>query len=65
LAGALLFDEKNFQMDALFWFGLRVSSNILLTSRNPKDNSYFPHFWRPVWRKKIPVCGHTTRDPNK
>jgi hypothetical protein len=41
LAGARLFDEKIRQNVALFWFGLRdvrVSSNILLTSRNPKTN---------------------------
>jgi hypothetical protein len=25
----------------------------------------FPHFWSTVWRKKIAVCAHTNRDPNK
>ncbi len=43
LAGALSYDEKICQSVALFWFGLwdvRVSSNILLTSRNPKSKCW-------------------------
>jgi hypothetical protein len=41
LAGAFLFYEKICISVVLFWFGLqnvRVSSNILFTSRNPKTN---------------------------
>jgi hypothetical protein len=68
LAGALLFDEKIRQSVSLFWFGLwdvRVSSNIPLTSRNPKNNCDFPAFLETGLVEKISVCVHTTRVPNK
>jgi hypothetical protein len=58
LSGALLFYEKIRQSVALFWFGLRdirVSSNILLTIHNQKEEQLltFPHFCRPVWQKRF------------
>jgi hypothetical protein len=58
LAGALLFDEKIRQSVALFWFGVRdvrVSSNILLTSRNPRTIVDFPTFLKTGLAKKD--CG--------
>jgi hypothetical protein len=56
LAVALLFVEKIHQSAPLFWFGLRIVgflSNILLTSRNPKNNGWFSRiFWITVQRKR-------------
>jgi hypothetical protein len=66
LAVTLLFVEKIHQSAALFRFGLRISSNILLTSRNPKAIVDSPAFLEHgSVKKKRAVCGHTTRDPNK
>jgi hypothetical protein len=48
MPGALLFDEEIRQSVALFWFGLqdvRVSLNILLTSRNPRNNCCLSHIF--------------------
>jgi hypothetical protein len=66
LAGALLFDEKICQSVALFWFGLRdvrFSSNILLTSRNPKNCGLSRSFGDRFGGKEFGLC--TYRVPNK
>jgi hypothetical protein len=60
LAVALLFVEILVWI-ADCWF----SSNILLTSRNPKTIVDFPAFLETGLAEKITVCAHTTRDPNK
>jgi hypothetical protein len=66
LPGALSVDEKIRQKAALFWFGLRGCCNILLTSRNPKNNIIdFPALLEHGSAEKIAVCAHTHRDPNK
>ncbi len=66
LAGALFYEKIGTSV-ALFWFGwrdVRVSSNILLTSRNQRTIVDFPAFWRLVLRKRFRFV-YITRVPNK
>ncbi len=66
LAGTLLFDEKIPHIADLFWYGLRFVGFLQIffsqdvTQRTIVD---FPAFL--ATRKKIAICGHTTRDPNR
>ncbi len=66
----LLFDKKIRLNAALFWFGLRWnSSNVLLTSRPPKNNCWLFHIFRARfgWKDcrfepKQPVCRRNRRN---
>jgi hypothetical protein len=64
LAVTLLFVEKiRKELLVLFWIAdCWFSSNILLTSRNPKKIVDSPAFLDHGSAEK---CAHTTRDPNK
>jgi hypothetical protein len=67
LAGALLFDEKIRQRccTILVWIaGCWSFSNILLRSRNPKDNDSSVFFGQGS-AEKITVCAHTNLHPSK
>ncbi len=69
LAGALLFVEKSAKgLHYRYWFRLRdvgifqIFYSRALIQRTIVD---FPAFLEPGLAKKIPVCAHTYRDPNK
>jgi hypothetical protein len=65
LAGVLLFVEKIRQSSALFCFGLRNDGILYLQAAIPGTIVDSPAFLEHGSAKKIAVCGHTTRDPNK
>ncbi len=64
MAGALLFVEK-ISTILVRLRDVGNSSNILLTSRNPKTTVDFPAFFKHASAEKIAVCAHTNRDLNK
>jgi hypothetical protein len=65
LAGALLFDEKICQMTAQFWLGLRDVRIIHSQAVIQRTIFVSPTFLEHGSAKKIAVCAHTNRHPNK
>ncbi len=65
LTGALLFDEKIRQSAALFGLECGMLEFFKYSNHGPQSTEQLltlPHFWRPVWRKRLqfvpiqPVC---------
>jgi hypothetical protein len=68
LAVTLLFVEKIRQSDAQFWFGLRIVGFLQIFYSQaviPRTIVHSPAFLEHGSAEKIPVCAHTTRNPNK